>query len=174
MDDQSVTPAEGWANREVRASFPAGTDPLAAIRETLGVFFERADGSNAMPWWTRCRWWHGGQAGIHRGAILRPPAETGIVPGLDTTDKASVYVTASREEALLFALRHQRPMLYEVVVDVEPVPDDLLPDHAPSKRVPSARVIRVEQPSNREVSMAMAMMLRSGPPPTLDEMPPLD
>jgi hypothetical protein len=149
-----------WAHTHVAASYPAGTDPLAAIREAMGVFMERRDGTNAMEWWQRVRWWHGGPAGFKRGDQLLPPSQTGRVPGLDGTDKTSVYVTTSRDDALMFSARHERPALYEVTIDHEPVDDDVLPQTPTSKRVPSAKVWRIEQPSRTELAAVLQQMLR--------------
>lgn len=132
----------GWANDAVRLRVPSGTDPLAALREAMGVFMERSDGTNAMPWWLRVRWWHGGPTGLKKGDVLLPPSETGVMPGLEESDRSSVYVTTNQNVAVLFAARFQHPALYEVTVDVEPVRDDVVPDDASSWRVPHAKVWR--------------------------------
>lgn len=136
----------------VFARFPKGTDPLAAIRETMGVFMERTDGTNALPWWSAVRWWHGGPAGFRRGDILRPPSQTGVIPGMAGTDPDSVYLTTDRNEALMFSARHHAPRLYEVArLAGEPIHDDVLPDSTTCWRVPSAMVYRVEVPSALEL-----------------------
>lgn len=143
-----------FSHTEVRLSVPAGTDPLAAIKAAMGVFMERTDGSNALPWWTRVRWWHGGPAGFKRGDVLLPPSTTGVIPGLHNTDRDSVYLTTDRGEALLFAVRHNSPRLYEVTKlgeGGEPRRDDVLPDADTCWRVRSATVYRVEVPSKLEL-----------------------
>lgn len=150
MSDE-IVPSSPYKHDAVRARFPSGTDPLAAIRETMGAFMERTDGSNDLPWWSRSRWWHGGPAGIRRGDMLRPPSETGVIPGLENSDRTSVYITTDRDLALLFAARHDRPGLYEVArLTSEPSHDDTVSDDR-CWRVPSAVVYRIEQPSALEL-----------------------
>lgn len=139
---------------------PSGTDPLAAMREVLGVFMERRDGTNAMEWWQRVRWWHGGQAGLKRGDELLPPSETGRLPALEGTDPTSVYITSNRAEAVFYCLRHDRPMLYEVTVREEPDVDDVLPEQGSSRRVRRAKVYRLEQPSRHELMEALRQVTR--------------
>lgn len=154
-----IEPGEApFLHTEVKASFPSGTDPLAAIREAMGVFMERTDGTNALEWWQRVRWWHGGAKGMRRGDEVLPPSETGIVPGLNATDKESVYITTDRADALRYAFRHNTPMLFEVTVREEPRFDDVLPTVPTSKRVSSATVYRLEQPSRQEMFSFMAEM----------------
>lgn len=143
-----------WANTAVRLRVPSGTDPLAALREAMGVFMERRDGTNAMPWWQRVRWWHGGPAGLKQGDVLLPPSETGIMPALVGTDKASVYLTLRQEVAIMYAAPFESPALYEVLVDDEPVRDDVLPDDPNSWRVRSARVWRKYNISSRQAGLA--------------------
>jgi hypothetical protein len=165
-----------FVHESVEARFPAGTDPLTAVKETLGVFMERTDGSNAMPWWQRERWWHGSHSGFRKprpgraagplstamqGLIL-PPSETGVVPHLPNSDKGSVYITRNRADALLYAVWHRSPMLYEVIVSTEPLPDDVLPDDPDSFRVPSARIHRIESVSRFEIAGAIARVLEAG------------
>lgn len=131
-----------WANDAVFLRVPSGTDPLAALREAMGVFMERTDGTNAMPWWLRVRWWHGGATGLKQGDMLLPPSETGIMPALEVTDRRSVYITTNQNIAILFAARFKHPALYEVTIDMEPARDDVVPDDASSWRVPRAKVWR--------------------------------
>lgn len=142
-----------YVNDSVHARFPGGTDPLQAIRETMGVFMERTDGGNDLPWWARLRWWHGGPQGFDRGSLLLPPSVTGVVPGLGGTDKDSVYVTTDRSAAIMFSARHDHPCLYEVTDfgGIEPIFDDVLPTVEVSKRVPRCKVHRIEQISNLEL-----------------------
>lgn len=153
-DDMEITgprPAD-FAHDEVRLRVPAGTDPLLAVREAMGVFMERTDGSSALPWWSQRRWWHGSHDGFRRGDQLLPPAVTGVMPGLDGSDTDAVYLTSSRDDALMYSARHERPMLYEVTrIGTEPVHDDLLPADGDSWKVPSAVVYRIEQPSMLEL-----------------------
>lgn len=156
--DASPAPQAEWAHSGVHLRVPTGTDPLAAIREAMGVFMERRDGTNAMEWWQRVRWWHGGRHGLKRGDILLPPSETGVWPGLDASDKTMVYITTDRKNALMYAARHERPMLYEVTLREEPIFDDVMPSAPTEKRVPSAVVWRVEQPSRVELMNAVGEM----------------
>jgi len=147
-----VEPVEPeFAHDEVRLRVPAGTDPLAAIREAMGAFMERTDGTNALPWWTRVRWWHGGPAGFNRGSVLLPPSQTGVIPGLPITDRDSVYITSDRDKALLFAARHDQPRLFEVTKIGEPYRDDVLPGDESCWRCKSATVYRIEVPSKLEL-----------------------
>lgn len=148
-----ATPTAPFVHDKVFARFPSGTDPLAAVKEAMGVFMERADGTNELPWWSQRRWWHGSHDGFRRGTVLLPPSQTGVIPGLDGTDHDAVYLTTSRDDALMFAARHERPMLYEVTrLTVEPVHDELLPpEDDTSWKVPSAAVYRIEQPSMLEL-----------------------
>lgn len=153
-NDGDYVASPDFTHDEVRLTVPAGTDPLAAIREAMGVFMERTDGTNAMPWWTQVRWWHGGPAGFKRGDILLPPSRTGRLPGLEASDVDSVYVTTDRAQALLFAARHESPRLYEVTKIGEgggPQLDDILPEDDTCWRVRSAMVYRVEVPSTLEL-----------------------
>lgn len=185
LQDQAVdpfvplTPVETddpapWAHTAVHGRYPAGTDPKTALREVMTVFMERTDGTNALPWWTQApyRWWHAGPAGMSRGDVLRPPAETGVVPLLDS-DRTAVYVTSSRDEALMYAAQHvlgatdvqgnrigPMPRLYEVSFDVEPQPDDTQPGSETSFRVPSAIVRRVEQPSRHELATVIGEIMQ--------------
>lgn len=172
LQDHGVEPAPaGWANTAVHGRYPAGTDPQAALREVMTVFMERADGTNALPWWNQTAWWHAGPAGLKRGDKLLPPAETGKVPLLDT-DRHSVYVTNDRDEALMYAAQHvigvfddvgtaiaAMPRLYLVTVTDEPQPDDTQPDSETSFRVPSAEIRRVEHPSRVELSEAIGSIM---------------
>lgn len=157
-DDLPETTEAQFSHTEVRASFPAGTDPLAAIREAMGVFMERRDGTNAMEWWQRVRWWHGSHHGFKRGDELLPPSETGKIPGLLGSDPESVYITTDRADAIGYAARWRRPILYEVTLREEPRRDDVLPHVATSFRVSKATVYRAEQPSNRELTEFLSMM----------------
>ena len=162
-----------FSHDRVEARFPVGTDPLTAIRETMGVFMERTDGSNAMPWWQRERWWHGSHSGFRkprpgrsmpglssamRGMVL-PPSQTGVVPHLPSSDQEAVYITRNRADALLYAVWHRSPMLYEVIVDTEPVGDDVLPGDLNSFRVPLARIHRIETVSHVELRATIAKIL---------------
>lgn len=144
-------PSSEFVNDAVFARFPGGTDPLTAIRESMAVFMERKDGTNALAWWSTKRWWHGGPGGFKRGNMLLPPSQTGVVPGLPSSDRDAVYVTTDRDLALLFAARHNTPHLYEVAkLLVEPSPDDTVNDDR-CWRVRAAMVDRVEQPSTLEL-----------------------
>jgi hypothetical protein len=147
----------GWAHDAVVARYPSGTDPLAAIRESMTVFMEKADGTNALPGWQQRRWYHGGQYGLKVGDVLLPPSTTGRVPGLDFTDRDAVYVTSERGAAVLFATRHDRPTIYEVLIDpaVEPDVDDVIPNEDTSRRVRWARIHRIETPSRLELRRAL-------------------
>lgn len=164
-------PEVTWAHSAVRASFPAGTDPRVALRETLGVFMERTDGTNALEDWQRVRWWHGGRRGLKRGEWLLPPSQTGVMPGLDITDRESVYVTSSRDDAVMYATRFAEPVLYEVTLRQAPLPDDVV-DHPSSGRVPTALIVRIEVPSRVELIAALmeiaAPMLDAQQPPLSD------
>jgi hypothetical protein len=149
-----------FVNDQVIGRFPKGTDPLAAIKATMTEFMERTDGTNALPWWAQKRWWHGGPAGFKRGDRLLPPSETGVIPGLESTDKTMVYVTTNRTNALLFAARHDHPVLYEVTnfQGVEPIRDDVIPDET-CWRVPSCIVYRTETISRLELRRTMYELL---------------
>ena len=61
-----------------------------------------------------------------------------------------MYITTERDLALLFAARHNTPMLYEVAKLPEPAPDDTVDDDR-CWRVPSAMVYRTEVPSRLEL-----------------------
>jgi len=161
VGDAPLEPVQPFLHTEVRARYPSGTDPLAAIRESMGVFMERRDGTNAMEWWQQRRWWHGSRHGFKRGDLLLPPSETGVLPALGGTDVERVYITSSRDDALLYAARHERPMLYEVTLREEPIFDDVMPGTETSKRVPVAKVYRAEQPSRVEIGRAMFEMDRA-------------
>lgn len=150
-------PSSEWAHTAVTASFPSGTDPLAALRASMAVFMERKDGSNALAPWQQVRWWHGGPTGLRKGSKLLPPSESGHRPGLDFTDKEAVYITSDRNAAIMFAARHDRPCLYEVTgfewLDgaTEPSPDDVIPGDPTSARVKTATIHRIEQISALEL-----------------------
>lgn len=183
-DEPRPWPAQApWANTAVHGRYPAGTDPFLALKDAMGVFMERTDGSNGMGWWQLppYRWWHAGPAGFRRGDSILPPVVTGMIPAL-ASDPMSVYVTSDRSEAILYAAQHlmgdersrRLPMLYEVIVESEPQPDDTQPTSTTSFRVPSARIRRIEQPSKRELSAAVqaimdvnerAMMIEQGEKP---------
>lgn len=157
-----------WAHTEVRGRYPAGTDPFLALKDAMGVFMERADGTNAMPWWqlNGLRWWHAGLPGLKRGDKILPPAVTGVMPALES-DREAVYVTSERAEAVMYAAQHLGtdtrrsawPVLYEVMLDGEPQPDDTQPGSETSFRVPSATIRRIEQPSRIELSNVIAEIL---------------
>lgn len=169
-----------FVHDRVAARFPAGTDPRLAIREALGVFMERTDGTNAIPWWQRARWWHGGPYGLNKPAgfgasrglsiagslpvpidvrmLLLPPSRTGVVSGLPTSDQDAVYVTTDRFEATIFALRHARPVLYEVTIQQEPLKNDTFQSES-SFRAPQATIRRVESLSQREIDQAARSLL---------------
>lgn len=161
-DDPGRAP---FVNDAVFLRSPDGTDPRLAMREAFSVFMERTDGTNDMPWWLRVRWWHGGPWGLQKhtslngsmpGLIL-PPSITGVLPGLPVTDKESVYLTSSRSDALMYAARHDRPLLYEVTITVEPQPDDVIRTST-SVRVPSATIVRMETPSRAELRDVLRLM----------------
>lgn len=161
------------------ARYPGGTDPRLAIRDALSVFMERTDGTNAIPWWVRARWWHCGPYGLRpsrfntsplpgrlgsaaaapddRAGKLLPPSVTGVIPGLPTSDKESVYVTTNRQDAITFGLRHAHPMLYEVTFSEEPQPDDTHSSES-SFRVPEATIRRVETISRTELDAAIRFL----------------
>jgi hypothetical protein len=157
--------ASDFSHDRVVGRFPKGTDPLAAIRETMGVFMERTDGTNALPWWLRERWWHGSHGGFRRTVpdravllprrdMLLPPSTSGVEPHLGNSDPDSVYVTRVRSDAIIYSAWHRNPMLYEVTFDLEPQPDDTLNDEN-SFRVPSARIHRIESVSHIELMAAL-------------------
>lgn len=171
LQDQAVEPVDEpapWANTAVHGRYPAGTDPHDALRETMSVFMERTDGSNAMPWWQQTKWWHAGPGGIVDQIL--PPSKTGLVPLIDS-DPESVYVTSERDEALLYAAQHlltampdgdrvgPMPRLYVVTFHMKPQPDDTQPDSTSSWRVPSAKIRRAEVPSRAELLEAMDVIL---------------
>lgn len=158
-----TSPQSEFVNDRVFLRAPAGTDPLAVMREAMSVFMEKRDGTNVLPWWRQKRWWHGGAHGLRRGERLLPPSLTGKLPGLDGTDVDAVYLTTERTDALLYCARHDRPALYEVLVDHEPQADPLLPA-GQSWTVTSARVHRMEQPSRAELTAVLDTLL--GPMPT--------
>lgn len=151
--------------RAVRLSVPAGTDLRAAISEAMSVFMERTDGTSALPWWVTTKMWHGGHesAAVRRSRLLLPPSQTGVLPGLDNSDRDAVYLTTSRDDALMYATRHDRPVLYEVALTSEPTFDDMMPENRTSWRVSSARVSRIEYPSKHELMTAVVRAL--GPVP---------
>lgn len=146
-----------WSNTGVRLSVPSGTDPLAALREAMGVFMERRDGTNAMPWWLRVRWWHGGEVGLDRIGMLLPPSETGYVPQLDFTDRYSCYITTDRDEAIMFAARFAHPGLYEVALFEEPLLDDTV-ESTTSFRCRRARIWRRESISREDLLRVRARL----------------
>lgn len=168
LQDQGVEPVEAeWANTAVFGRYPSGTDPRDALREVMTVFMERADGTNALPWWNQKSWWHAGPPGLSKGDRLLPPSETGKVPLLDS-DHHAVYVTNDRAEAVMYAAQHvigafddrgvrvgAMPRIYRVTVSDEPQPDDTQPDSETSWRVPSAEIRRVEHPSRSELAAAV-------------------
>jgi len=166
--DDAPSGVAPFSHDEAAGRFPAGTDPRDAIRETMGVFMERTDGTNAMPWWLRSplRWWHAGPSGMKRGDVLLPPSVTGRVPLLNVTDRNSVYVTTGRPEALMYASHliasddSRWPSLYEVSSSDEPIEDDTQPGSTTSFRVPKATIRRVESPSRRELSEVMAQIMQ--------------
>ena len=154
-----------FAHDRVTGRFVAGTAPRDAVREVMGVFMERTDGTNAMPWWLQSpwRWWHAGPSGWKRGDLILPPSQTGRVPLLNS-DRDSVYVTSERAEALMYAAQltsaeARWPSLYEVSFNVEPQPDDTQPDSTTSFRVPQATIRRVESPSKVELSNAIGEIM---------------
>jgi len=155
-----------FAHDRVTGKFVAGTDPRDAVREVMGVFMERTDGTNAMPWWLQSplRWWHAGPSGWKRGDLILPPSVTGRRPLLNS-DPESVYVTSERGEALMYASQltmaqeGRWPSLYEVSFNVEPQPDDTQPESTTSFRVPQATIRRVESPSRVELNNAIGEIL---------------
>lgn len=149
-------PGPGWANDAVFGRFPSGTDPREALREVLTAAHERTDGTNALPWWLRAgvTWWHGSRNGIRVGEDLMPPALTGILRHIDSSDPNSVYVTLNREDAIMYACWHRAPMLYEVTFSAEPQPDDVIDDQS-SFRVPKATVRKMHGIKRHEVEAAL-------------------
>ena len=163
-----------FAHKAVRLSVPAGTDLRAAISEAMSVFMERTDGTSALPWWVTTKMWHGGHesAAVRRSRLLLPPSQTGVLPGLDNSDRDAVYLTTSRDDALMYATRHNRPVLYEVALTSEPTFDDMMPDNRTSWRVPSARISRIEYPSKYELMTAVVRVLGQPEPELPPEQPP--
>lgn len=150
------------------ARYPGGTDARMALRDALGGFMTKTDGTTDMPWWLEAnyRWWHAGPMGIKRGAEILPPSETGVIPLLDSTDREMVYVTSSREEAIVYATvamgrSGKMPQLYEVSFGVEPIFDDTQPESQTSFRVPRATVRRIEAPSRAELTGAMVEIMEA-------------
>lgn len=159
------------------ARYPAGTDPRMAIRDAMGEFMKKTDGTTDMPWWLEAtvRWWHAGPPGMKRGDTVLPPSETGVVPVIDS-DPTMVYVTTDRAEAVIYATlcleRYGKmPHLYEVSFGVEPIADDTQPASTTSFRVPSATVHRIESPGRTELRGAMIEIMEAG---TTTEAPPVD
>lgn len=159
--DAPETPERHWAHSEVRGRYPSGTDVRMAMRELMGVFMERADGTNALEWWRLRTWYHGGPRGLKKGEWILPPSETGRIPGLDQTSKFHVYVTSNRADAVRYALRHDRPHLYRVRLGSEPEPDDLLPFEETSKRAKLALIEAEEYISTDELRDGLVMMART-------------
>ena len=158
----------GYRHDRLVARYPGGTDPRMALRDAMGEFMKKTDGSSDMPWWLEVnyRWWHAGPMGIKRGDEILPPSETGVIPLLDSTDREMVYVTSSREEAVVYATvamgrSGKMPQLYEVTFGVEPIFDDTQPESQTSFRVPRATVRRIEAPSRRELTGAMMEIMEA-------------
>lgn len=138
-----------------------------ALRDAMGVFMERTDGSNDLPWWLHAeyRWWHAGPPGLKRGDTIKPRSQTGIMP-LVESDPDMVYVTSSREEAVVYATVAmgrfgKMPQLYEVSFSEEPIHDDTQPQSQTSFRVSSATVRRIEAPSRQALTGAMIKIMEA-------------
>lgn len=145
------------------ARYPAGTDPRRAVRDAVGEFMVRADGTTDMPWWLEANveWYHAGIGGLKPGDTLFPPTLTGVVPILDS-DPSSVYVTTDRSEAMLYLtfafgrFSHRPiPSLYVVSFPEEPISDDTQPDSTTSWRVRSATVRAIASVTQNEIEAAM-------------------
>jgi hypothetical protein len=148
-----------------------------AIRDAMGEFMKKTDGSTDMPWWLEAplRWWHAGPPGLKRGDSILPPSETGVMPVIDS-DPTMVYVTSERSEAVIYATlcleRYGKmPHLYEVTFGVEPIGDDTQPESQSSFRVPSATVRRIESPGRAELRGAMIEIMQVGQDPMHDDDP---
>jgi len=109
-------------------------------------------------------YYHGGRAGIQRGAFLLPPditkarscAEFGAA-GICRTDR--VYITTSLAAAVLFSAGSRNGQVYEVepIGAVEQDPDCLLPGL--SYQVAKARVLKIIKVSEKQRAAATAALL---------------
>ena len=109
-------------------------------------------------------YYHGGRAGIQRGAFLLPPditkarscAEFGA-GGICRTDR--VYITTSLDAAVLFSAGSRNGQVYEVepIGILEDDPDCLLPGL--SYQVAKARVKRIIKITDKRRAIATAALL---------------
>jgi hypothetical protein len=76
-----------------------------------------------------------------------------------------VSITSDRSNAVIDAMRFHDPMIYEVTLRDEPIPDDVLPGYSTEKRVPSARVWKAETPTRNELAAGFATLSMSSPQP---------
>lgn len=160
-----------YQDDRLAARYPGGTDPRMALRDALGEFMKKTDGTTDMPWWLEAnyRWWHAGPMGFKRGSEILPPSETGVIPLLDSSDREMVYVTSSREESIVYATvamgrSGKMPQLYEVSFGEEPIFDDTQPESQTSFRVARATVRRIEAPSRAELTGAMVEIMDARDP----------
>lgn len=109
-------------------------------------------------------YWHGGPAGIPRGAFLLPPVVTRArscsdhgAAGVHRRDR--VYVTTDRAAALLYAAGHRRGVLYlvEPLGTLEPDPDCTA--LGLSWQCEKARVLRVVKPRPDDLAVAREALL---------------
>ena len=109
-------------------------------------------------------YYHGGRAGIQRGAFLLPPDITKVrscaefgAAGVCRTDR--VYITTSLDAAVLFSAGSRRGQVYEVepIGALEHDPDCVLPGL--SYQVAKARVLKVIKISDRQRATATAALL---------------
>lgn len=109
-------------------------------------------------------YWHGGPAGIQRGALLLPPSITMAkscseygAAGVHRRDR--VYITTSQAAAMLYAAGQRRGAIYqcEPLGEIEPDPDCSQPGL--SWQCERARVLRVIKVKPRHLATARAVLL---------------
>ena len=109
-------------------------------------------------------YFHGGPAGVQRGAFLLPPTITKRkhcslygAAGIHRTDR--VYITTDRTAALLFAASWPKGVVYECepIGDVEPDPDCSVPGL--SYQCEKARVRRVIKLSCADIDTARSALI---------------
>ena len=130
------------------------------MREVMCLREEEADGAEKT-------YFHGGLPGRTRGSFLLPPNFTKVRSMArllkDEADgvvlrEDRVFVTTSREAALMFACAWRRGVIYEVepIGALEPDPDCNLPGL--SWQCEKARVLRIIKPKSADVGMARAVL----------------
>ncbi len=116
-------------------------------------------------------YWHGGQRGLRLGERILPPSVTRVRlttqeyarrAGLDLPARPDrVYVTTSRDAALLYAALHpSRGWVYQVAPDGELEPDPDCSTPGLSFACPSARIVRVMKVRGRLARQVLDELFR--------------